>query len=166
MIKSSETTNAMSEARTTLAPQSGPIVETSMVSVGRLSSSATWFATLEASSAEVVAVRTRKPGSPSALVGLDRGVRLACVVERIAHLLDGHVARTMEGDRRAAHEFDTEVQAAHARDNKRRTISTAEMESSTLRTPRKLMSCLMKRPRGFAAAAAAAAPSAPARAQR
>ncbi len=54
----------MTDARTTEAPQSGPMVVTSKLSVESPSSSATWFADAAASSMLVVVVRTRKPASP------------------------------------------------------------------------------------------------------
>ena len=52
----------------TLAPQSGPVVVTSKLSVDSPRLSATWLARCVASSALVVVVRTRKPSSPSAFV--------------------------------------------------------------------------------------------------
>ena len=54
----------MSELWMTLAPQSGPMVVTSKSLEVMPSASATWLAWAVASSAEVVVVRTRKPGSP------------------------------------------------------------------------------------------------------
>ena len=68
MISSSEIKNAIADDWMTLAPQSGPIVVTSKLSVVQPKVSATSFAVTVASSAEVVVVRTRKPGSPSAVV--------------------------------------------------------------------------------------------------
>ena len=54
----------MSELWMTLAPQSGPMVVTSKSLEVMPRASATWLAWAVASSAEVVVVRTRKPGSP------------------------------------------------------------------------------------------------------
>ena len=68
MISSNEMKNAIADDWMTLAPQSGPIVVTSKLSVVQPKVSATSFAVTVASSAEVVVVRTRKPGSPSAVV--------------------------------------------------------------------------------------------------
>ena len=46
--------------------------------------------------------------------GLQYRIAHARVVERVAHLLDGGVAGTVERNRRAADEFNAELQAAHA----------------------------------------------------
>ena len=64
MMSRMDTRKAMSELWMTLAPQSGPMVVTSKSLEVMPRASATWLAWAVASSAEVVVVRTRKPGSP------------------------------------------------------------------------------------------------------
>lgn len=59
-------------------------------------------------------------GLAAGLGGLDDGVRLAGVVEGLAHLLGGDIAGAVEGHRRAADELDAEVQAAEAHDGQAR----------------------------------------------
>ena len=49
--------------------------------------------------------------------GLDDRVGLARIAERVANLLSRHVARAVEGHRRAADELDAEVHAAHSDDD-------------------------------------------------
>src|SRR5699024_3524922 len=61
MISAKDTRSAMRDDWTTLAPQSGPMVDTSNDSADQPNCPATWLATSVAASGEVFDVRTRNP---------------------------------------------------------------------------------------------------------
>ena len=153
----------MSDDWMTLAPQSGPMVVTSKLSVDSPRSPATWFARAVASSALVVVVRTRKPSWPSAFVvwmtasgspAASNELR-SCSVVTSPVLWNATEVPPTNSMPKFSPFTPTTAKDAHT--------STAATVRKMRRYPRKLMSCLMKRPRGLRAASAAASPAAPAR---
>ena len=151
----------MSDDWMTEAPQSGPMVVTSKLSVERPRPSATWFARAVASSALVVVVRTRKPSSPLASVvwmtasgspAWSKAVRICSVVTPSVPWNATDVPPTNSMPKFKPRTPTTTNEAA---------TSTAATPRNTRRCPRKLMSCLMNLPRTCRARCAASSPACP-----
>ena len=146
MISAKDTRSAMRDDWTTLAPQSGPMVDTSNESADQPNCPATWFATSVAASGEVFDVRTRNPCSPSltAVCTTASGSPASENALRTSSMPTSPVARKLieVPPWNSMPKFSPRTPTTTAT----AAIMTAAMMRNVRRWPTKLMSRLMKRP--------------------